>query len=92
MTAELLSVLIAIFFFICMLFVIAVIITDIHKFLIGVFASIFLICVCICMLPNKLPNKKEPSELYQEKVEAVEKANKELEKFLIDYPELKREN
>ena len=87
MTAELLSILIAIFFFICILFVIAVIITEIPKFLIGVFASTFLICVCICMLPNK----KEPSKLYQEKVEAVEKANKELEKFLIDYPEFREE-
>lgn len=80
----LLSVLIAIFFFICVLFVIAVIITEIPKFLIGVFASIFLICVCIYMLPNK-----NPSKLYQEKVEAAEKANKELEKFLIDYPEFR---
>lgn len=53
MTAELLSVLIVIFLFICILFVIAVIITEIPKFLIGVFASIFLICVCICMLLNK---------------------------------------
>lgn len=87
MTTELLSILIVIFFFICILFVIAVIITEIPKFLIGVFASIFLICVCICMLPNK----KEPSELYQEKVEAVEKANKELEKFLLDYPEFREE-
>ena len=87
MTAELLSVLIAIFFFICILFVIATTITEIPKFLIGVFASIFLICVCICMLPIK----KEPSELYQEKVEAAEKTNKELEKFLIDYPEFKEE-
>ena len=86
MTAELLSVLIVIFLFICyLLFVIAVVITEIPKFLIGVFASIFLICVCICMLLNT----KEPFELYQEKVEAVEKANKELEKFLIDYPEFR---
>ena len=76
---------IAIFFFICILFVIAAIITEIPKFLIGVYASIFLICVCI----YKLPNKKDPSKLYQEKVEAVEKANKELEKFLIDYPEFR---
>lgn len=82
----LLSVLIAIFFFICVLFVIAVIITEIPKFLIGVFASIFLICVCIYMLPNKNPSKR-----YQEKVEAVEKANKELEKFLIDYPEFRED-
>ena len=87
MTAELLSVLIVIFLFICILFVIAVVITEISKFLIGVFVSIFLICVCICMLLNT----KEPFELYQEKVEAVEKANKELEKFLIDYPEFKEE-
>lgn len=86
MTTELLSILIVIFFFICILFVIAVIITEIPKFLIGVFASIFLTCVCICMLPNK-----NPSKLYQEKVEAAEKANKELEKFLIDYPEFKEE-
>ena len=87
MITELLSILIAIFFFICILFVIAVIITEIPKFLIGVFASIFLTCVCIFMLLNK----KEPFELYQEKVEAAEKANKELEKFLIDYPEFKEE-
>lgn len=86
MTAELLSVLIVIFLFICILFVIATTITEISKFLIGVFASIFLICICIYMLPNK-----NPSKLYQEKVEAVEKANKELEKFLIDYPEFKEE-
>lgn len=87
MTVELLSVLIVIFLFICILFVIATTITEISKFLIGVFVSIFLICVCICMLLNT----KEPFELYQEKVEAVEKANKELEKFLIDYPEFKEE-
>lgn len=60
MIAELLSILIAIFFFICILF-------------------------------GMLPNKKEPFELYQEKVEAVKKANKELEKFLIDYPEFRED-
>jgi hypothetical protein len=38
-----------------------------------------------------LPNTKEPFELHQEKVEAVKKANKELEKFLIDYPEFREE-
>ena len=38
-----------------------------------------------------LPIKKESSELYQEKIEAVKKANKELEKFLIDYPEFREE-
>ena len=86
MTAELLSVLIVIFFFICILFVIAVIITEIPKFLIGVYASVFLICVCICMLPNK----KDPFKLYQEKVEAVEKANRELRIFLIEHQEFKK--
>lgn len=88
MTAELLSILIAIFFFICILFVIAVIITEIPKFLIGVFASFILTIVCLCIM---LLNKEVPSKRYQEKVEAVEKANKELEKFLIDYPEFRED-
>lgn len=55
------------------------------KLFFGTFVFLILICVCDCMLPNK----KEPSILYQEKVEAVKKANKELEKFLIDYPEFR---
>ena len=88
MAAELLSVLVAIFFFICVAFVIAVIITEIPKFLIGVFVSFILTIVCLCMM---LLNKEVPSKRYQEKVEAVEKANKELEKFLIDYPEFREE-
>jgi predicted ferric reductase len=54
------------------------------KIFFGTFVFLILICACIYMLPNK-----NPSELYQEKVEAVEKANKELEKFLIDYPEFR---
>ena len=65
MTAELLSILIAIFFFICILFVIAVIITEIPKFLIGVFVSFILTIVCLCMM---LLNKEVPSKRYQEKV------------------------
>ena len=88
MTVELLSVLVAIFFFICVAFVIAVVITEIPKFLIGVLASLILIIVCLCMM---LLNKEVPSKLYQEKIEAVKKANKELEKFLIDYPEFREE-
>lgn len=63
------------------------IITENPKFIIGTSVSFTLICICLC----KLPNKKEPSELYQEKVEAIEKANKELEKFFIDYPEFREE-
>lgn len=86
MTVELLSILIVIFFFICVAFVIAVVITEIPKFLIGVLASLILIIVCLCMM---LLNKEVPSKRYQEKVEAVKKANKELEKFLIDYPEFR---
>lgn len=88
MTVELLSVLVAIFFFICVAFVIAVVITEIPKFLIGVLASLILIIVCLCMM---LLNKEVPSKRYQEKVEAVKKANKELEKFLIDYPEFRED-
>lgn len=88
MTVELLSILIVIFFFICVAFVIAVVITEIPKFLIGVLASLILIIVCLCMM---LLNKEVPSKQYQEKVEAVKKANKELEKFLIDYPEFREE-
>lgn len=84
--AELLSFLIVFFFLCCITSVIAVIITENPKFIIGVVIFLALVCVCICMLP--LPNKN-PSKLYQEKIEAVEKANKELEKFLIDYPEFK---
>lgn len=88
MTVELLSILIVIFFFICVAFVIAVVITEIPKFLIGVLASLILIIVCLCMM---LLNKEVPSKRYQEKVEAVKKANKELEKFLIDYPEFRED-
>lgn len=88
MTVELLYVLVAIFFFIYVAFVIAIVITENSKFLIGVLASIFLICVCLCMI---LLNKEAPSKRYQEKVEAVKKANKELEKFLIDYPEFRED-
>lgn len=88
MTVELLSVLVAIFFFICVAFVIAVVITENPKFLIGVLASLILIIVCLCMM---LLNKEVPSKRYQEKVEAVKKANKELEKFLIDYPEFRED-
>ena len=83
---TLLYVLIVIFFLGNVLFAGALIFTENPKFFIGTFVFLILVCVCICMLPNK-----EPSKLYQEKVEAVEKANKELEKFLIDYPEFKEE-
>lgn len=55
------------------------------KLFFGTFVFLILICVCDYILPIK----KEPSILYQEKVEAVKKANKELEKFLIDYPEFR---
>ena len=85
---DLLSVLIIIFILSGFLFVVVEIFTDNPKFFIGTFISLILICVCICMSP--LINK-DPSKLYQEKVEAVEKANKELEKFLIDYPEFREE-
>lgn len=82
----LLYVLIVIFILNCILFAGTLIFTEKPKYVIGVFISLILACVCICMFP--LTNK-EPSKLYQEKVEAVEKANKELEKFLIDYPEFR---
>lgn len=62
------------------------IITENPKFFIVAFVSLVLAWACVCMLP--LPNKN-PSKLYQEKVEAVEKANRELEIFLIEHPEFK---
>ena len=58
------------------------------KFFIEPLVFLILLCVCICML--SLTNEN-PSKLYQEKVDAVKKANKELEKFLIDYPEFREE-
>lgn len=54
-----------------------------------IIAFVFLILGFICAYILQL--SKNPSELYQEKVEAIEKANKELEKFLIDYPEFREE-
>ena len=83
---TLLSVLIVIFTLSSVAFAGALIFTEKPKFIIGVFVSLALVWICIFMLPNK-----NPSELYQEKVEVVEKANKELEKFLIDYPEFREE-
>lgn len=85
--SVLLSILIAIFFISCVVFAALSIIKEDFKFIIGASVSFTLICICLC----KLPNKKAPSELYQEKVEAVKKANKELEKFLIDYPEFRED-
>ena len=81
----LLYVLIVIFILGSISFVGVSIFTENPKFCIGAYVSLVLAIVCVCMLPDN----KEPSELYQEKVEAVEKANNELEKFLIDYPEFK---
>ena len=82
----LLYVLIVIFFLGNVLFAGALIFTENPKFLIGTFIFLALAVICICMLPNK-----DLSKLYQEKVEAVEMGNKELEKFLIDYPEFREE-
>ena len=82
----LLYVLIVIFILGIVLFAGIGIFTENPIFMFGTYVFIALAIVCICMLPNK-----NPSELYQEKVKAVEKANKELEKFLIDYPEFREE-
>lgn len=73
-----------IFFISCCIFIVLSNITENPKFIIGTSVSFILTILCII-----LSNKKEPSKLYQEKVEAVEKTNKELEKFLIDYPEFR---
>ena len=73
--------------FCCVVFAALSIITDNPRFFIASSVSIVLAYVCAC----NLPNKKEPSKLYKEKVEAVEKANRELEIFLIDYPEFREE-
>ena len=81
------TILAIVFFLSCVAFAAISIITENPKFSIGTFVSFILICVCICMLLNK----KGPSKLYQEKVEAVEKANRELEIFLIEHPEFKME-
>ena len=48
-------------------------------------AIFFMVCLVICLY--KWPD--EPGKAYKEKVEAVEKANKELEIFLIKHPEFK---
>jgi len=50
-------------------------------------AIFFMVCLVICLY--KSPDA--PEKTYQEKVEAVEKANKELEKFLIEHPEFREE-
>lgn len=80
----LLYVLIVIFILVGVLFVGIGIFMKNPIFIFVTYVFLALACVCSCMLPNK-----EPSKLYQEKVEAVEKANKELEKFFIDYPEFR---
>lgn len=83
---TLLSVLIVIFILGSVLFGVVVLFTDNPIFMIGTYIFLALAIVCISMLSDK-----NPSKLYLEKVEAVEKANKELEKFLIDYPEFREE-
>jgi hypothetical protein len=50
-------------------------------------AIFFMVCLVICLYKSPDP----PAKTYQEKVEAVEKANRELEKFLLDYPEFREE-
>ena len=82
----LLYVLIAILIFCSLVFAAISIITENPKFCIITSVFLTLGFICISRLQS---NKKEPSKQYQEKVEAVEKANKELEKFLIDYPEFR---
>lgn len=91
MISELLSALIIIFILSSFSFGVVAILMDNPKFFIGTVISLISICACtICACTPPLINK-DPSKLYQEKVEAVEKANKELEKFLIDYPEFREE-
>ena len=58
------------------------------KIFFGTFVVYILIYVCIYIY--KLINKKDLSKLYQEKVEAVEKANRELRIFLIEHQEFKK--
>ena len=82
----LLYVLIVIFILDVVLLTWSLIFTEHLKIFIGTFVVLILLCIGVHMLPDKTPSK-----LYQEKVEAVEKANKELEKFLIDYPEFRKE-
>ena len=50
-------------------------------------AIFFMVCLIICLW--KWPD--EPGKIYKEKVEAVEKANRELEIFLIEHPEFREE-
>lgn len=61
------------------------------KIFFGISVVYILIYIYICICIYKLPNKKDPSKLYKEKVEAVEKANRELEIFLIEHPEFMEE-
>ena len=75
------------FFLSCVILVAISIVSENLKLFIGTFIFFILSYVCLRMLPNK----KEPSKLYQEKVEAVEKANRELEIFLIEHPEFMEE-
>jgi hypothetical protein len=50
-------------------------------------AIFFMVCLVICLY--KWPDV--PEKTYKEKVEAVEKANRELEIFLIEHPEFREE-
>lgn len=74
-----------IFLIMVLVFFIIAFFTDKPFSMIG--AIFFMVCLVICLY--KWPD--EPGKVYKEKVEAVKKANKELEKFLIDYPEFRED-
>lgn len=72
-----------IFLIMVLVFFIIAFFTDKPFSMIG--AIFFMVCLVICLY--KWPD--EPGKVYKEKVEAVEKANRELEIFLIEHPEFK---
>lgn len=74
-----------IFLIMVLVFFIIAFFTDKSFSMIG--AILFMVCLVICLY--KWPDV--PEKTYKEKIEAVEKANRELEIFLIEHPEFKME-
>lgn len=51
---------------------------------------VFILCFILALVFEFIREETVPPEtIYKEKLEAVEKADKDLQKFLIDYPQFK---
>jgi hypothetical protein len=83
----------AIYAFIPVIVLIAIIRCIVEKYptsVISVLLSIFCIFVGLWILIFiAYSNESKPANVYEQKVQAIQKAERELQKFLIDHPEFK---